>query len=110
MLWSLSIAIDPIQRYAESGIIRACLKNGRSGRGAARVSELVPTNRSMAGFALCAVDRDITDERFLHGIAAKVTISQPVHQVEVEVINVITRESLVQAPGRNRDDRPRRCR
>ena len=45
----------------------------------------------MAGFALRAADRDVTDERFLHGTAAKITISQPVHQAVVEVIDVITR-------------------
>ena len=45
----------------------------------------------MLGLAVPARNRDITDERFLHGIAAKITISQPVHQAEVEVINVISR-------------------
>src|SRR4030095_11184562 len=65
------------------------LKNGRSGGGAARISELVPTNRSMAGFALCAPDRGITDERFLHRTATKIAISQPVTQAVVEVIDVV---------------------
>ena len=73
-------------------VIGPCLENGRSGSGAARVSELIPPNRSMVGFAVSALDRDITNERFLHGIAAKITIGQPVHQEEVEVINVVTRE------------------
>ena len=45
----------------------------------------------MVGLAVSALDRVITDERFLHRIAAKITISQPVHQPKVEVINVITR-------------------
>ena len=53
----------------------------------------IPTNRSMVGFAVSALDRDITDERFLHGTAAEISISQPVHQAEVEIINVITREA-----------------
>ena len=45
----------------------------------------------MVGFAVSAFNRDITDKRFLHGIAAKIAIGQAVHQAEVEVINVVTR-------------------
>src|SRR6266576_2854284 len=69
-------------------VICAGLENGRSGRGTARISELIPPNRSMAGFAVSAINRDVTDKRFL--IAAKITVSQPVHQPEVEVIKVIS--------------------
>jgi hypothetical protein len=47
----------------------------------------------MLGIAVSAGNRDIADERFLDGTAAKIAISQPVHQPEIEVINVISRGS-----------------
>jgi hypothetical protein len=45
------------------------------------------------GIAVCAGNRDIADERFLHGTAAKIAISQSVHQADVEIIYVIIRGS-----------------
>ena len=47
----------------------------------------------MLGIAVSAGNRDIADERFLHGTAAKIAISQAVHQPGVEIINVISRGS-----------------
>ena len=91
MLWSLSIAIDPIQRYALSGSYVLAWKTVGVVVETARVSEFVPTNRSVLGIACAPVNGDITDERFLHGIAAKIAISQAIHQAEVEVIKVISR-------------------
>ena len=46
----------------------------------------------MVGFAVTALDRDIADKRFLHRIAAEIAISQPVHEVEFEVIKIISGE------------------
>ena len=47
----------------------------------------------MLGIAVCAGNRDIADERFLHGTAPKIAISQAVHQPGIEIIDVIRRGS-----------------
>ena len=91
MLWSLSIAIEPIQRYALSGSYVLAWKT------VGVVVELPAFLNSYQRIAPClgllfrAGNRDITDERFLHGTAAKIAISQAVHQPEIEVIKVISR-------------------
>ena len=45
----------------------------------------------MLGFAVSAVNRDVTNEGFLRGTATKITISQSVHQTEVEVVEIVSR-------------------
>ena len=72
-------------------VIGASLKDGRSSSRPSGISELVPTNRSMLRLTRTACNRDVSDQRFLRGIAAEVPIGQTVHQPEIEVVEVISR-------------------
>ena len=71
-------------------VIRTRLKNRRSGTRAAGVSKFIPSNRPMLGITRTALDADIADKRLLHRAAAEVPIRQPIHQVEREVIEIVS--------------------
>src|SRR5262249_20209475 len=73
------------------GVVGACLGNRRSCRRVSSVSEFIPTNGTMVGFGLEARNRNITDKRFLYGSTPKITISESVHYVGTEVIDVVSR-------------------